>query len=117
MLILVPDGTVCFNQPFLEECFKSRGMCFFAPALCFMLCIRCTVSGHISHLIFDQSVRLILWMLDMNRSFISKMRSLFFSLLNLLKGDKMITHYCMITKKEVSCLHRLDHLHFRDTAS
>ena len=74
---------LCLNQPFLEEeqCLKAEECALLCRemkmcGLCFMLCIKYTVLGHISHLILMKvCVHLSLWMLDMNDS---KMRSLFF---------------------------------------
>lgn len=71
--------------------FKSRGMCFVVPAnevaLTCASCCALDVQYWVTlatwfwwKCAFDESVHLILWMLDMNQSFISEMRSLFFSL-------------------------------------
>lgn len=48
---------LCFNQPFLEEkCLKAEECALLCGemkmhGLCFMLCIKYTVLGHLSHLI------------------------------------------------------------------
>lgn len=109
VLVLVPYGTVvhllCFNQPYLgqgqrlkaEECaLLSWEMKW--HQLRFMLCIRCTVLGH---LILMNVCAFDSLDVDINWSFISKMRSLslFFSLQNLLKGDKRINILLQNNKK------------------
>lgn len=98
---------LCLNQPFLREgqCLKAEECALMCREmkwrwLCFMLCIRYTVLGHLSLLIL-MNVHLIIWTLDMNQSLISRMRSLlFFFSLNLLKGDISITHYFRIKLKQ-----------------
>lgn len=109
MLVLVPDGTVCIFCASISL-FLGQGQCLKAEEcallcwemkwhrLCFMLCIRYTVLGHLSHRMWIKVCAFDSLDIDMNQNFIFKMRSLLFSLHNLLKGDKMITYYCRITK-------------------
>lgn len=109
VLIFGPDRTVCsicasirlFFFFFLKAgivC-RSGGMCFVVLGKVAWTVLRVVHQNYSigSPQPPDDSVHWNLWMLNMDPTFISKMRSVFS---NLLKGDKRITHYCRTKKKK-----------------